>query len=279
MHSAPAMASARVSRRGASSACSRFDHAPIQGDDALAGICAQRRPECAWRRRSRPATGAKMRLAASIWLGWIRVLPSKPKARALAQALRQIRLSHRDVVINAVHTRPCARRAPPPSGVSAGPKIGAVGQWPAAHGFAAGHWCPAPGSQRRWRRWPARLNTARGVSIIAQIGLVRSCGCAAMSAAGPPWAAGWRRAGPGAPPSDRRCLPGRDSGLMRITTSRGRIVSRAALTGVRAPHLFLPARPHLPDPGRCTSHGKPRAFSSARVFEPGTNKRRCGRSA
>src|SRR6185312_3258011 len=82
---APAMASARASRRCASSACSRSIMRPSRAMTPLPGFRAKAsrmRLACA----ISSGEGAKMRLAASIWDGWIRVLPSKPKARPCAQA-------------------------------------------------------------------------------------------------------------------------------------------------------------------------------------------------
>ena len=61
-----------------------LDHAPVEGNHALAGIFRQREGGDDGVRLGHRlfASGEKALLAGSIWAGWISVLPSKPIAAA-----------------------------------------------------------------------------------------------------------------------------------------------------------------------------------------------------
>ena len=130
-----------------------FHHPPVQRDDTLARDFAQRRPARAAPAAISSGDGAKMRLAASIWPGWIRVLPSKPKRAPWSQAAANP--SSSSMRYRCRQSRPGHGRAPPaPSGSWPHCRLRAVGHGPAAHLFhqiiGAQHQA-VPRRRRRWR--------------------------------------------------------------------------------------------------------------------------------
>ena len=203
---APAPAGARHPRHAAASTIRPSSAiTPLPGSAAKAARI--RRP-----RRSPPRVGAKTRLAVSIWPGWIRVLPSKPKARAMAQAACESR-SSRSLSVPSMRPEPCGPRRQSRQASWRSKDFARSASGVAAHVLqqviAAQHQaCDA-------RRGDGRqVRAARaGVSIIAQSGDAPACLAAAMSAA--PFTLGSRMAsGRGRAPPPGRLRPMReDSGI------------------------------------------------------------------
>ena len=276
--SAAVIASAIATRRTAWSRCSnsarrfctRSAPLPVLAGSSKAAITARDQATSA-------GAGVNTRLQISRWLGWIRVLPSKPNSTPWRQTVSRRARSSISLCTPSRMTRPCMRAAITDSD-SAAQKGARSGGCRAPISLARSltpMTKPARRVEAAMAAIEAREKIAAPVSIITHR---RVCGGAPPSArsqattsSGPEIFGTRTASGPAAAMAARSASPhGVEGALTRTTTSRRPKPPAASAATAAARASRLASGSTASSRSRMTtSHARPRAFSTARALEAG----------